>query len=1279
MKRKMLACVLTVLMLMNLSSGISCADTPDSNDWDGCFQIYNYTDLLTFAKRVNDGETALDGVLMNDITIEYGNKELWNPIGEKSECAYNGTFFGNHKVIRGLTNENSTLKIPCIGFFGYIGAEGSVKDLSILDVGFTAFITDEETALRVYAACVVGCNFGIVENVSVADESQVRIMNQGSTKQADVSVYAGGIAGYNGGSGIIRNCSFEGETSVSADSVNDNSEVQNYSCAGALTGYNEGTLEYCRSDASGKIMVTAQHGAYAGGLVGYNCIGASISNCENHGSVNVQTLNIVSDNRIFSAGGIAACNNGNITKTFFTGNGRIETRVLIPYNCEYYLGAFVGWNGSDGVIEHCANSGAATVVSEGNKGTVCAGGFSGYNQGAVRSSYYSGTGNVTAIPSTNADSEFASYAGGFAGKNQGEKAEIVNCCCGGSSAIAAVTASGGLAGYNAGTLQSAYYSGGGTISAADAGGVIGWDEGTAANCYYDMNVCRNPSEAIGKTKDGKADVATVSGLTTVQMTGLTAIGSSGMDFTDTAAWLVRDSYHSDGLDRAYYPHLRGFAYDTTGDVLDWPNHTEYRIGSYEGLKRFAELVNGGDFSANAVLSENILIPEGDCWVPIGGQPTEQDGSVVYGEYKGHFDGVGHTITGLVCTADLTSKPGRNVYIGLFGVIGKEGVVQRIGLIDADITARGSGNAENPVEICAGALAGYSRGTIDQCLLSGNGTIEAEGFSVQPGSVDVSAGAFAGFNGGTIRNSSCSGNTDVQALVSPAGSHVIFWEKKGDRAFTGGFAGRNSGMLSACSCSNTGAITATPDRITFSTDGNELRIVKTIDSYVGAIVGANDGEVSECNCDVTQQEATKSTFTLSWDVGELSTYTFGNISVEEGENSVTVFDFDLGTEIVMDAYSTPVDVSVRWYQYDAGGEVINRFMNDTISFTADETEAHWRVNFTDDRQMPLFVSHAVVLTGTIGLCFYMDLPDDIGVKYENSYMTFSIPHGTCTPRVNYADSAEHVSEIRRGFVCFVNAIQMAEPISATFHYRQEGKDKTITLTYSVKEYIDKFEVDRKGYDFRPDESTIELVHALADYGHYVQPFLSMVRNWKLGTDYARMDRHFIEAQDFNFNNIRADVQINKLAYEDNTCGDITEVRQSLTLDSETAINLYFKLSEEYHGTFEAYLYTRNPWVGVSTWEQMEYTIGDDGRYRITISGIAAQELDAPYKVRVKTAEEHEMNIQVAAWSYLYSAIEHYTGTTESDIAARNAMAALWHYSSAAEGYEWEHSKDTYEFE
>ena len=323
-----------------------------------------------------------------------------------------------------------------------------------------------------------------------------------------------------------------------------------------------------------------------------------------------------------------------------------------------------------------------------------------------------------------------------------------------------------------------------------------------------------------------------------------------------------------------------------------------------------------------------------------------------------------------------------------------------------------------------------------------------------------------------------------------------------------------------------------------------------------------------------------------------------------------------------------------------------------SFTMPEGDV--TVNAVFEKQTPSFANMSLVLAGEIVMRFYMDLPVLDGVDYSSSYMTFAIPHGTCTPEARYKADVNITagSHTYYGFDCCINAIQMAEPVTATFHYQQGEEEKTMTITCSAKDYFTGFD-DLVQQNQITDPRIIDLVHALADYGHYVQPFLAEQRQWILGADYETMDKFY--AQGYDISAIQNAVSDQTVSFINNTDGDINLVYFSLTLDSNTVINLYIETKDTWQGTLKA---------KVDDGQETVLTEGSDGYYRVRIEGIAAHELSQRHTIILTTGEGHTATVQVSALSYVNQALNYYTDT---DTNARNAVASLYRYSKAADDY------------
>lgn len=146
----------------------------------------------------------------------------------------------------------------------------------------------------------------------------------------------------------------------------------------------------------------------------------------------------------------------------------------------------------------------------------------------------------------------------------------------------------------------------------------------------------------------------------------------------------------------------------------------YQIESAEDLVWFAEKVNGGDRTANAVLNSDIDL-ENQNWTPIGNGYNYINNNG-YGiddntAYNGIFDGKDHSISGLFIETKKYNKQGDNHYEtycqGLFGIIGKEGTVKNV-TVNGQINAQAEGNEYINAAKYIGGIAGINAGLIINC-------------------------------------------------------------------------------------------------------------------------------------------------------------------------------------------------------------------------------------------------------------------------------------------------------------------------------------------------------------------------------------------------------------------------------------------------------------------------------------------------------------------------------------------------------------------------------------
>ena len=310
-------------------------------------------------------------------------------------------------------------------------------------------------------------------------------------------------------------------------------------------------------------------------------------------------------------------------------------------------------------------------------------------------------------------------------------------------------------------------------------------------------------------------------------------------------------------------------------------------------------------------------------------------------------------------------------------------------------------------------------------------------------------------------------------------------------------------------------------------------------------------------------------------------------------------------------------------------------NDDVTVTEEEPEEIEIVSVK-----PVFKSKSLVLSGQIGVNFFMDLPEIDGVDYSESYMEFTV--GSSEPvRVDFDENSMNSSKTYYRFTCFVTSIQMADTIKAVFHY---GDGQTVEAEYSVEQYIAYFDEHSSSFNAK----VIDLIHALADYGYYSQLFLSETNGWKLGEDYAAMTLHYADGYDFDA--VKAAVAGYKFVKELDG-SKVTKATYKLVLDSTTALDVILTVekgteltaSAEFNGnTFEA--------------EKLA-----DGRYRVRIPDISAHQLGDT--VTVTGEAGGAFTVAVAPLSYVRSVLNSASfGET-----AKNSMAAMYTYFEKVMAY------------
>jgi len=261
-----------------------------------------------------------------------------------------------------------------------------------------------------------------------------------------------------------------------------------------------------------------------------------------------------------------------------------------------------------------------------------------------------------------------------------------------------------------------------------------------------------------------------------------------------------------------------------------PSSQNLEIQTWYDLDTIRDNLSGSHLLMNDLDSttagyEELASPtanQGKGWQPIG---TEDN------LFTGTFDGQGYEIRDL-----LINRPDES-FIGLFGVVGEGGMVQNIGVVNADVTGYG----------IVGGLVGNNEGTVSNSYSTGS--VTGTGW----------VGGLVGVNLATVSNSYSTGS--VTGYTDRTGG-LVGWNEEEDASVSnsystgsvtgdysvGGLVGATSGTVS--NSYSTGSVTG--DENVGGLVGENTATVRNAYSTgsvtgslsVGGLVGKNDATVSD---------------------------------------------------------------------------------------------------------------------------------------------------------------------------------------------------------------------------------------------------------------------------------------------------------------------------------------------------------------------------------------------------------------------------------------------------
>ena len=321
---------------------------------------------------------------------------------------------------------------------------------------------------------------------------------------------------------------------------------------------------------------------------------------------------------------------------------------------------------------------------------------------------------------------------------------------------------------------------------------------------------------------------------------------------------------------------------------------------------------------------------------------------------------------------------------------------------------------------------------------------------------------------------------------------------------------------------------------------------------------------------------------------------------------------------------------------------------TYKFTMPSEDVEVRAVMESEAE---FALQNLALGDQIGLRFWMDLSALTDEQKASGVMTFNVK-GSPEQTVAFADAE---TDTFNGvtypvFRCRLNAVQMADTVTAVFTYQKDGKPVSISKTYSVEEYITAFDEANVTTPF--EDKYVDIVHALADYGYYSQLFLSNTRGWTIGEDHAKMNTYY---SDLDYHTIAIEQTMTYSA--EKTENNDVDIKYALMLDSKTAICVYFIPKNGYSGNISVT-------VDGSSVEVTQLTAsGYEGWYQVKIEGIGPKKLGQEFTVLAST-DSGSAQIRLSALSYAYAVLKDdlFSGDYGSE-----AMEALYRYYLASQEF------------
>ena len=322
-------------------------------------------------------------------------------------------------------------------------------------------------------------------------------------------------------------------------------------------------------------------------------------------------------------------------------------------------------------------------------------------------------------------------------------------------------------------------------------------------------------------------------------------------------------------------------------------------------------------------------------------------------------------------------------------------------------------------------------------------------------------------------------------------------------------------------------------------------------------------------------------------------------------------------------------------------VINSgYTTNKTQFWKEETERTIYYNTDPVTPEPTFDKNcSVVLSGQIGMNFYMTIPEEYINTNTNPEVTFTIAADEKSRTTTAI--GKKLDDGRYRFTCYLTSVEMTDQITAVYNYEVDGEpmtaSKQVTVQWYLNELINKAE----------DEKTANLAKALWTYGYYAHDAVTD------GPNHEWMDIGNVNVINNEYPSIEEGFDLNAIKGS-----EVTKITYSLSLDSETALNIYLTPAENVEFTNENFSVRKG---NVAYTDYIVEKVG--ARYRVKITGIGAHELGTGFNIEVGSGENKTTISNVSA----VTIVKKYLANDTIKAETKDAATALYYYYQAAIAY------------